>query len=71
MKQKKENKREEKRKEKKNKKTSCIYFYVFVWFSLFISLLYFSGKNIHLTNCLELVNSAENPSASSNIPGTF
>lgn len=52
MKQKEENKGEEKRKEKKIKKTSCIYFHVFVWFCLFICLLYFPGKNVHLRRTL-------------------
>lgn len=73
MKQKEENKREEKRKEKKNEKDklylfSCLCLVLFVY--LFVV---FSWKECSLKEelCLELVNSVENQSASSNMPGTF
>lgn len=74
MKEKEENKKEEKRKEKKKiKKTSCVYFHVFVWFCLFVCLCIYLLKEYSLKEELffELVNSVENPSAFSNMLGTF
>lgn len=72
-KQKEENKREEKRKEKKKKKDklylySCLCLVLFVYLFIVFSWKEYSLKEEH---CLELVNSGENPSAFSNMPGTF